>query len=499
MPCAVPKVSYKDICRLDLSECTSVEQASTCQVKCKSPYIGVPTVASCPPDNTDPKQRLLAYSDVFKTVGAQDWHFNLPQCTFVCPDVEAVHMPAGGYFRKDENSSWECAVGYTGVTSFTCALTSTCAPQKELVGCKLMTPCLIPKVDNCRVDTSSCVGLEQGASCQAKCTGVFVGSAATGRCAALNTDPTRLLEWDVEPKCDCPWPSLKDIPVGHFRTANTSIWQCNIGLQGGYANDPFPSAVCVQQPSCAISWKISGCTKTLPCRAPDVLFAAIPDQCQTVAPGTTCLARCLPTTCVAGGPLEVSCPLSNIDPERIADVGNQCRVRCEVCSLSPPWDIDSRQDFFSGNLQFGPTHAEGGVLTSGIEGFNIYFASSCLERIGEPVAYVPSNSSVPRACCQEDQYIAVLRGLPIPNGLGNFSGMPVATRLIVSVLTKSAGELPVGASTNFTDRSWNFTRRVDVSARNSAKHLYSYPSAWCSLFAVFMATLALCTMTDRNL
>merc|ERR1712232_1467894 len=97
------------------------------------------------------------------------------------------------------------------------------------------------------------------------------------------------------------------------------------------------------------------------------------------------------------------------------------------------WDVDSRTGYVSGNLLFGPAHAEGGVLTSGIEGYNVYFATSCLETIGEAIAFVPSNSSEPRACCRPDQYLAVLRGLRIPDR---------GTKIFVTVSTVSAGELP---------------------------------------------------------
>jgi len=333
----------------------------------------------------------------------------------------------------------------------------------------------VPQVDSCRVDTSSCTGLEQGSTCQASCKSPYVGSTVSGSCQALNTDAKRLLEWSVKPKCDCPWPASSDIPIGHRR--NGSIWNCTAGYAGTVA------AACVQHSDCSQTWSISGCIKTVPCKGPATPFASMPDQCQSVAPGETCLARCLPTTCVAGGPLQIHCPLTNINRETIANVAGQCRVRCEVCSIGSLWDIDSRTGFLSGNLPFGPAHAEGGVLTEGIEGFSVYFASNCLEKIGDAIIYVPSNSSSPRACCMQDQYLAVLRGERIPSG--------EATRLLVTVHTTLAGELPLGVSTNFTDRAWNFTKRgAKFTVQGSAGH------ARCSLFALAVAILCLSPRRD---
>merc|ERR1712178_383350 len=117
-------------------------------------------------------------------------------------------------------------------------------------------------------------------------------------------------------------------------------------------------------------------------------IAAIPDQCKSVEPGATCLARCQPTTCIAGGPLKVRCPLTNINPNTIAKLEGQCRVRCEVCSLGQLWDIDSRRGYLSGNLPFGPAHAEGGVLTSGIKGFSVYIATAKANK--EHLTYLPA-------------------------------------------------------------------------------------------------------------
>jgi hypothetical protein len=129
-------------------------------------------------------------------------------------------------------------------------------------------------------------------------------------------------------------------------------------------------------------------------------------------------------------------------------MSGECRVRCEICSLGSLWDIDSRSGYISGNLNFGPANAEGGVLTYGVQGFFVYFATSCNEKIGGPVAFVNSNSSEPRACCKDDLYLAVLDGLAIP---------PNASKLLVSINTTSAGELPLGVAADLVDRAWNYT------------------------------------------
>lgn len=454
LPCVPLKVAYKDQCKFDVLQCRNVSQGSTCSIRCRSPYFGVDEVASCPAFNTDPKQQLL--------------HAKL-NCIFQCPDMAATHVPAGGYFKEDVNASWECSAGHTGVPRFTCySDPATCVVRRELVGCKLLRPCLVPQVDGCRVETSNCVGLQQGSTCQASCKSPYVGSAVTGSCQALNTDPARLLEWSVQPKCECPFPSSSEIPKGHQR--NGTSWSCSTGYAG------IVAATCIQSPDCSVTWNIRGCLKTVPCKAPATLFATMPDQCQIVEAGATCLARCLPTTCVAGGPLHVHCPSTNTDRQTIASVAGQCRVRCEVCSMGQLWDIDSRKGYLSGNLPFGPAHAEGGVLTSGIEGYSVYFATTCLEKIGGAIVNVSSNSSEPRACCMPDQFLAVLDGERIPS--------EEATRLLVTIHTSEAGELPVGIATNFTDRAWNFTKRGGSGTVQTGQ---AAGYARCSLLALVAA------------
>lgn len=444
VPCAPLQIPDKDTCKFDISACQNMPQGSTCLVSCRWPYHGGATVASCPAENTNENQTLI---------------FQKPSCTFQCPeDMEAVHVPTGAYWRKDMNSSWECASGHVGVASITCGISESCQPKKELSGCIPLRPCVVPPVDNCRVNISDCRDLQPGATCQAACKAPHLGSPVMGSCPALNTDPMHNLTWSEPPRCTCPLPPIEQIPTGHQR--NGSAWSCSEGYTG------IVVAECVQNPypDCTFSWSVSGCIKTHPCMAPPSnaasLFASIPDQCHMILQGETCLARCLPGTCVAGGPLKVHCHINNTDPEKIADVTGQCRIRCEVCSLGSLWDVDSRVGYLSGNLPFGPAHAEGGVLTNGIAGYNVYFATACDEKIGEAIVYVPSNSSTPRACCLQDQYIAVLREVPIPME---------ATRLLITIDTTSSGELPTGLSTNFTDRSGNWTKRpiaatVDSSA-----------------------------------
>lgn len=295
-----------------------------------------------------------------------------------------------------------------------------------------------------------------------------------GTCPTLNVDPNRLADLSAEPSCDCPWPS--SLEEGYTRVG--SVWNCSAGYAGTV------TARCIKNPDCTFRWLLSGCLKKYPCRDPGPLFAATPGQCQNVEPGETCLVRCLPTTCVAGGPLQVHCPPTNTDPERLPDISGQCRVRCEVCDLGSFWDVDARSGYVSGNLLFGPAHAEGGVLTSGIEGYNVYFATSCLKTLGEAVAYIPSNTSEPRACCMPDQYMAVLRGLPVPDG---------GTRIFVTVTTASAGELPAGVATNLFDRSWNFTKPtggVKATVRNSAKPRCGGPHAARYLIALVTSFLS---------
>jgi len=204
------------------------------------------------------------------------------------------------------------------------------------------------------------------------------------------------------------------------------------------------------------------------------------------------------------------------------------------------WDINSNPGYLSGNLEFGAAHAEGGVLTSGILGYSVWFATDCDEKVGiiqpgfnfsndtlsgatlnatgqnmsrrlanlttnltdfscspfctlepmseaclaclsyynepQPILYIAANASDPRACCMSDQYVAVLDGLEIP---------PLASRLIVTVHTAEAGELPYGVSTNFTDRSWNFTKSSTVQRGHARSVRCSLVATAAVLFSMF--------------
>jgi hypothetical protein len=142
-------------------------------------------------------------------------------------------------------------------------------------------------------------------------------------------------------------------------------------------------------------------------------------------------------------------------------------------------------------LQFGPAHADSGVLTSGVAGYYVHFATDCFGKIGEHITYVHSNSSEPRACCTDDAYIAVLNGVKIPD---------LATRLMVTINTSLAGELPTGVSTAISDRSFvpkNKSTNTRGVAKDSAKRFCGHPSVLYLLFS--MAATMTCVGPLTNL
>jgi len=423
VPCLSPVLLGPDVCAFDVSGCSRVHPNSICHVGCRAPYVGASVPAGCPADNVNPLQEL-------------SWE--RPNCTFACPLGDPDPVPAG--YVKSANSTWQCSDGYFGSPLLDCHIDGGCVTQWSLIGCQPLVPCVRPPSDACRHAAAPCSSVAPGASCTVRCLAPFVAAGidkVSWACPQDNIDPMRSLSLldgsAVVPECRCPYPET--MPVGY--TVVGGFWRCAPGYVGDVESH------CSVGEDCVHAWILEGCVEIVPCTAPDPRYVIDRSECQNIDAGMTCAVPCLPSTCVAGGPIYFRCPTHNTDPQKRPDlVDGRCRVRCMVCGLGQPFkDMDRRIGYISGTFEFGPAHAEGAVLTSGVDGYSVYFADHCEERLGAPVAWVAANGTTMQACCRTSMYVATLIDVQVP---------AAAAQLVVAIVT-SAGELPHGIALAFTD------------------------------------------------
>jgi hypothetical protein len=84
-----------DALRLDVEDCEpSVLRNGSCELRCREPYIGTPTLARCP-------------------LGAPGLLYTLPQCRLPCDQV-----PVG--YEKTREHGWRCMAFYSGQVLESC-------------------------------------------------------------------------------------------------------------------------------------------------------------------------------------------------------------------------------------------------------------------------------------------------------------------------------------------------------------------------------------------
>lgn len=363
---------------LDVSDCADVPPGGSCIVSCVPPRLGTPAIASCPSQGSQ-----LVWTP--------------PVCLFASCLEE---FPAG--YMKGEGG-WQCAPGYSGNPSLTCArLEDCCYPATEPTGCyEVGLPCEAECAPPVPVAPGYSEGADGGWECSAGYVGAVevlcevdergckVGPMELRGCSAVvpcTVAPKSLQEsckYDVSDCSDgiaagsscattCKWPyigesvstscsgsnlnndtalalSLSDCVLDCSATATTPAgyvlgqdgWECTAGYTG------VAVASCsVDLDTCSIIFDVSGCLPTVPCVLPSVDFCAIDiSDCVGLAAGGSCSVSCAaPYT---GAPTSASCPADNIDPSQSV-LWSAPRCSCPAPSSVPPGYVMAAPG--SGNL-----------------------------------------------------------------------------------------------------------------------------------------------------
>ncbi|CAJ1410287.1 unnamed protein product [Effrenium voratum] len=334
-PCSVPRLSKRDTCRYNFTDCEMTPSGQFCDVHCVHPFVGEPGKAFCKPDNVD-------LGTVLEWVE--------PECSTQCAAPDPV--PPG--YVKD-SCGWHCAPGYDGKARALCDVDDDCHPHLTLTGCAREEDCVVPSFDPCRFDFAQCADpVPPGASCQARCKAPYHGADFPAVCPAGNTIPGQGLSFDAE-RCSltCPMP---DPPPGYTYvgtsndTGSSSSWSCAPNFVGRAV------ATCALSPNCGPPrLQLTGCDENVPCLALGL------DQCQfsdcgVLAPGARCEIGC--RWPYEGNSSVASCPDPNIDPSRFPD------FEVPECSLvCPPLVVPANYTMTEGGI----ICAEGAVGAASVE------------------------------------------------------------------------------------------------------------------------------------
>lgn len=328
-------------------------------IRCKFPFSGFSTIASCPMDNTIenrpvdwtpqiclssacPIPRVMpegyaiardgsftcarGYMGVVSTscshdlnndCAANDLSFegcvpsrNCNRC--LDPDP----LPPG-YVWDQSSSTWHCDVGYRGIVAERC---DSCTKPVILGGCVPLTPCLPPQVERCMFDVLDCWNLSAGAECQVYVRRPFVGNNTVARCPPSNTDFAQEALWDGSvDNATCPDP----IPPDGYVKVNGE-WTCNVATHRGTAE-----LRCQALDRCLREPELVGCRRLQQCVAPDLPDpCAVESGCQGTLPGEDCNVTCREP--YVGDYVVASCDADNIRPNAKVEVDSfpQCTLRC---------------------------------------------------------------------------------------------------------------------------------------------------------------------------
>jgi len=320
VPCATPRV---DGCRNDVSACASVEPGGTCEVRCRWPFKGGTTIATCPSKNTDSTREL----DYFPLT-----------CTLNdCADPNP--FPEG--YNKTADGKWTCADGYFGTALNKCEPGDKwaqdraqgiypCRAVAKLTGCEKLVPCSAPKLeglDQCTYDVEGCQSVPGGQTCKVFCKSPFEGENTEGFCPLGNVDRNGLT-W-TKPTCvlqECADPGI--VPQGYMKT--NSGWQCEQSYTG------FAAKSCAVNMQCEEFPVLSGCAQLMPCEAPtDAGCEYNVYDCSSVQPGGSCSIRCkgeFTGTLTTG-----TCAPGNTDPHGLQYTLPTCHIgKCEDPKPLPP-------------------------------------------------------------------------------------------------------------------------------------------------------------------
>merc|ERR1712232_1142098 len=139
-------------------------------------------------------------------------------------------------------------------------------------------------------------------------------------------------------------------------------------------------------------------------------------QCQNMSSGSTCLADCISTQCVRGGPVAFRCPPLNIDPNRHPDlIGGRCFVGCRPCAVGGFIDMDDTQGIATGTMLIGPVRDGSSLNVSGVRGYRLFFTDSCYRQLGDVIEFVNQTTMV-YGCCVGNAFEVTLVEVSVPRG-----------------------------------------------------------------------------------
>lgn len=314
--CRPPFFPKETACMYETFGCTGVRPSETCTVSCKAPYIGDGTVTmTCPTDNSNPFRFLTASREL--------------NCGCPAPPAQK------GYTLQ--KGQWKCASGYAGSPELVCS----CIDGSFLQGCQKMLTCQMPRADKCRLDVSDCESLEKrmpGSFCTVRCR-TNPSKTSMAYCPAGNTVPDKELEYNPLPcaleACDDP----VEAPEGFNKTSDGK-WVCAQGYYGIVKIECMPNETSWSFPTCSSMAKLSGCTRTVNCRAPPLTATERCKinffVCDAVEPGSSCELGCkFP---FEGLKTSAHCPNGNTDPGGLVVNGTlpSCKVVEAECDKIEP-------------------------------------------------------------------------------------------------------------------------------------------------------------------
>lgn len=301
-PCIGLQPADYDGCLYDVSRCTdgAADPGYNCEIRCKDPWIGKKSIASCPRGNAKRWRKL-------------EWVQQT--CTTDCP--EPPEDPEGykstSHRRRGEDTSYECAEGYFGNPEKRCVADpeADCQTNFTLSGCVPWVPCAPPIVNECVMDPSPCKAVWPGFDCKLACREpLHIGTPVTAYCPQGNTDPTTpLVIPGGGPKCslDCPDPVFAN--PAYVRNESAEGYEIDYLCAPGALGDAVASCA-VDYGVCTAELVLTGCALTHSCVMPEEGACRLnATDCEVLAPGTSCEGTC--NSQFEGGNFSASCSFSN--------------------------------------------------------------------------------------------------------------------------------------------------------------------------------------------
>ncbi|CAE8618471.1 unnamed protein product, partial [Polarella glacialis] len=316
VPCA-PLTLGRESCDADVAGCEMLAPGATCEVRCRHPYEGNGTTATCPAENTDPD---------FQPEMAE----NLTCSVMQCKDKDYVPE---GYVKAFDG--WRCDEGWGGTPALHCSLgfenatdgSSGCDVSIAPTGCLPQKPCLPPDLPSCEYDVSDCVDVQPGSDCKVQCRQPFLNafSFVVAHCPEGNLDRLYIADLPELPQCLCPDPPTT--PLGYVQSEGN--WIC----AEGFAKDALKRCQ-ISPDSCLEEPELIGCAPLMPCvHPPDVDYCKYDlTRCDGVMPAGTCQISCVPPYQLGQVQLG-SCLANNTDPTMPFDWNPvECVLTWEDCT-----------------------------------------------------------------------------------------------------------------------------------------------------------------------